>query len=770
MSGKTKLFTYCVAVLGLVQLVCLAPGFEITDQTRFFTYLSLAVLCSLLHARRPFFKLAFSASLPFLLLSIVELSPSETVAIGCAAALGQSLWCPRTRSSPGRVLLDLGILATIIAMAELTCRVLLPASLDNPAPRILVAAVALFVANTFPAAMEARLAGEKRMGVVWRELCLWTFPYYLVAAGAAAVLTVARSDLDWQTTLLILPAFYLAYRYYHVQRMRLQQEETHNEQIASLQRRTVECLAMAVESRESRQMRGHLRRVELYAVELGKELGLAGEQLTALETAAVLHDIGKLAVPERILAKPGKLTSQESARLTLHPLVGADIVEQIQFPYPVAPLIRAHHERWNGSGYPHGLRAAEIPLGARVLAVADTLDALTSDREYRRAISFEEAVRRIEAEAGHSYDPAVVKALRRRISSIEDLVKLRPEGFPMLVASAAGAGAHAPAASGLDSCEACLPAPSAHASGASETDLPALLLRLHSLVPHDAVAVFILRASLLTVRYAAGVNRSSLASLEVPVGEGMVGWVAGYGLPLVNGNPAVEPGYAGHPGDALEAALAVPLVGPQGLLGVLACYRRTRGSFTARDLGKLRDFSPRLCVALAAESGRRAFFETLRTELAMARRRNRSVGVLCSRLEGCRDRNGRCEPERRELLPEAVVQALRQGCRASDHVLRIADSELAMVLPGMSRHFLDQKAAMLSSAVSEAARRFSEGDLAVFIGGSSYPDDVDSPKHLLLIAERRMKRCEELQPSLASLNHLVGPASACPSLAPLTSR
>ena len=127
-----------------------------------------------------------------------------------------------------------------------------------------------------------------------------------------------------------------------------------------------------------------------------------------MKTAALLHDIGKLAVPEHILSKPGPLTPEEFQKIRAHPKVGADIVSSVPFPYPVAPLILSHHERWDGKGYPAGLKGEEIPLGARILSVVDYFDALMAERPYHKAMSFDAAVGLLQQEAGKGLDPAVV--------------------------------------------------------------------------------------------------------------------------------------------------------------------------------------------------------------------------------------------------------------------------------------------------------------------------------------------------------------------------
>src|SRR5205085_3166762 len=161
----------------------------------------------------------------------------------------------------------------------------------------------------------------------------------------------------------------------------------------------------------------------LYSLEIGKELGLPHEQLDALRAASMLHDIGKLAVPEHIISKPGKLTPAEFQKMKIHPVVGAEILERVSFPYPVVPIVRSHHEKWDGSGYPDGLSREQIPIGARILAAVDCFDALASDRQYRRALPLDEAMDKVVSQAGTSFDPAVVDVLQRRYRDLEARVR-----------------------------------------------------------------------------------------------------------------------------------------------------------------------------------------------------------------------------------------------------------------------------------------------------------------------------------------------------------
>ena len=220
---------------------------------------------------------------------------------------------------------------------------------------------------------------------------------------------------------------YRSYRLYlgrlEAEKERVEVEKRHVEQIASLNMRTIEALALAIEAKDHT-THTHLQRVRTYAIAVAKELNLPEGEIEALRAAALLHDIGKLAVPEQIINKPGKLTKEEFEKMKVHPLVGAEILERVAFPYPVAPIVRSHHERWDGTGYPEGLSGEEIPIGARILAAVDCLDALASHRQYRPALPLVEAMAKVKEKAGTWFDPQVVEILESRYVELERMAQM----------------------------------------------------------------------------------------------------------------------------------------------------------------------------------------------------------------------------------------------------------------------------------------------------------------------------------------------------------
>ncbi|HEV8040752.1 MAG TPA: HD domain-containing phosphohydrolase [Bryobacteraceae bacterium] len=675
-------------------------------------------------------------------------------------------------------MLGIGVAASAIATADFIYRSLVPNSVQNPTLRLLAASLTLFFANTFPVALASRGHPQPGLGQYWKDSYCWLVPYYLVSAAvASAANAAATGGVSLQTIVLVVPAVYLAYRYYRVQKSNLEMRAKTAENVAALHLRTIEGLALAVEAKDSLNTRGHLRRVRVYALAVGQDLGLKGDELEALQAGALLHDIGKLAVPEYILTKPGKLTPQEFAKMKVHPIVGAEIVEQVQFPYPVAPIVRAHHEKWDGSGYPFGLKGPDIPIGARILSAVDYLDALASDREYRRALPLDEAMKLVEAESGKALDPEVVNALGRRYRELEQSARAIDERGVTLSKNVVVERGRAPDA-GLD-LWALAGVPSGGgdyvrtiaAAGreqqmllaltqglGSSLDLDTILEHIESglrpLIPYQAMAIFVPQGDTLVMAYSTGEDKAMLCS-EVRAGEGLVGWVAQNQQPIVNGNPTVEQGPRAHFENGLNAALAVPLNRSNGLAGVLAYYRRELDAFDADQLRILTSVAPRIGTAienalkvreLHARANMdlitglptlRAMMQALDLELIRAKRQNQSLAVIVAQFYGLSSLPGVSNSDVDCGLREAA-RLLKTVCREYDHVARIGDDTFAMILPGMKRENLGDKVEKVHSAVlTSFALSITDGTIRFGTGCARYPDDADTSKPLLAIAEGR---------------------------------
>src|SRR5579864_5073424 len=422
-----------IAGMGLAAAACLAPAcwhWHSSDPLKFVCYLVAALLASSLKVSLPGIEGTLSVNFLFTLLGILELGLPETLVIGLAATLAQFYWRPVGKLKPIQLVYNLSQVTVSSAVAYAAYKLTATYVLHGPGPlALLVAAVTHYGCNTGATATIIGLTEDRPIFKVWTDLYLWSFPYYMVGAATAGLVHFLNAHIGWQSSLLVLPPIYLMYRSYRLYLGKLETEKQHAEQVSIIHLRTIEALALAIEAKD--QTTGdHLQRVRIYAMELAKDLRLSEDETEALKAASVLHDIGKLAVPEHIISKPGKLTPEEFEKMKVHPIVGAEILEQVNFPYPVAPIVLAHHEKWDGSGYPHGLAGDAIPIGARILSAVDCLDALASDRQYRKALPLDEAMAKVVSEAGSSFDPQVVNILHRRYVELEKLATEQPLQAP----------------------------------------------------------------------------------------------------------------------------------------------------------------------------------------------------------------------------------------------------------------------------------------------------------------------------------------------------
>ena len=251
---------------------------------------------------------------------------------------------------------------------------------------IVASALVYFLCNSVLIATVVALSTRQSLLRVWDQEYLWSAPNYFVGAFVAQVTVQGVHAWGYGSVALLVPLF-LTYRLYKVYLGRMDDERRHVRELSDMHVATVEALAMAIEAKDAT-ARSHVRRVQYYATELGRAIGLRDELIEGIRIAALLHDIGKLGVPDHLLAKSGPLTPEEFARVRRYPEIGAEIVAAVPFPYPVAPFIRHHHERWDGTGYPDALEGDLIPLGARIIAIAERFDALRSERPYRPPLSF----------------------------------------------------------------------------------------------------------------------------------------------------------------------------------------------------------------------------------------------------------------------------------------------------------------------------------------------------------------------------------------------
>ena len=784
MSIKAKLYIVLTALAGMTALKVGLDPWQSDDAVRFICYLMISTVASGCKVNLPGVTGTMSVNFLFILIGIVELRLPETMLIAWAATLFQSFWRSKTRPMPVQILFNVSNVAISTMAAYYAYHLTVSTPGFGLAVLLVLAACVYFVTNTFSVAMVISLTEGKRPGKVWRECYFWSFPYYMVGAAISGLLSVANRYMGWQTSLLIFPVIYWIYRSYRLYLGRLEDEKKHVEDMAGLHLRTIEALALAIEAKDDT-THGHLRRVEVYAVEIGKELGLSDSELQALRAAALLHDIGKLAVPEHIISKPGRLSAVEFEKMKIHPVVGAEILEKVEFPYPVAPIVRSHHEKWDGNGYPEGLAGENIPIGARILAAVDCLDALSTDRQYRRALPLVDAMAHVSSEAGSSFDPRVVEVLERRYEDLERIVKGEPAKTPRLwknikidkgIAPAAGfetfeklghqEGGRVDFLTSIAAArqEAQTLFELTHELGNSlslDETLSVLALRLKRMCPYDCVAIYVCRGTKLIPEYVNGENFHLFSSLEIPIGEGLSGWVAENKKPIVNGNPSVEPGYLNDVKlfSTLNSALAVPLEGLDGVVGVLTLYHGAKDAFTRDHLRILLAVTHKIALsienalryrqaetsavtdALTRLPNARSLFLHLDSEVARCKREGSPLSILVCDLDGFKQVNDRFGHLEGNKVLRTVAQGLQENCREYDYVARMGGDEFVVVMPGHPPDAVRAKVRLLSQIATQAGRLHCGEDLlSMSVGAAAFPEDGVDADQLLAAADRRMYR------------------------------
>jgi diguanylate cyclase (GGDEF)-like protein/putative nucleotidyltransferase with HDIG domain len=774
-SRRRRLFIGLVTVLGIATMVSSLA--QRPDQSwSLLVYAALGGLLSAIRIRQVLG--AASLGTLFVLLALQELNLASTILVGCTVIAGQIWSQPRMARTPAPVLFHLANMAIGIDIAYRIHHEPWISGGQN-AVSLAIAAAMLYGWLNLAASLDVALANQLKLTSVVRECTIRTFPQYLTGVFTAMLIPAASvaglPHLGW----LVVPGGLLAYSVYAAEQSREASNPIAAEDVKSLHLRTMEALAMVIEARDLTSA-GHLRRLQFYCGEIGAELKLSSKELEALRTAALLHDVGKLAVPEHILAKGGRLTREEFEAVKIHADVGAEIVESMRFPYPAAEIVRSHHERWNGSGYPRALKGEQIPIGARILGAVDTLDALLTEKPYRAALSIESAIDRLAAEAGVTFDPQVVDVLARRYAQWEEELTLfcpvtLRDDLHRLKEAFGPPRAEAPLSAGME--------PGDHPKFLSriaksreeaqtileitqelgkslqlDESLPGLVKRLQRLIPFDSCVIYLLNDKVLTPRYAAGESTSLLMSRHLTIGLGVVGSVAQNGRAILNGMLAED--FSNGPSTRrlpLSVGLAVPLIGSQATVGVLLLGRRGPQGFTEDHLRIAMAIHAKLGAALENavnyEKARlsastdfltglpnaRSLQLQLESELARCRRLNTTLTVLVTDLDGFKEVNDRFGHLDGNRVLQAVAKAMRHSCREYDYVARMGGDEFVFILPGLGDNDIPLKIAQLNRAVAEAGRSVvPESRIGLSVGEARYPEQGRSAEELLLDADQRM--------------------------------
>ena len=595
MGPAGRLYVISVITAGLVVTIQSAVSIALNPLPKEWLILvALTLLTGSFTVKIPSVSARISVSDAFVFASVLLFGPAAATVIVALDSFVISLWTKPSSRSSTRSLFNLAAVALAIwlaASAFFAAAGVSPGSIDRLLPlerhvwELFALASLYFLLNS--GFVAAALAFERRTNAVklWWENFPWFSLNYFGGVSVAALLVSYSRSVDLRAIAIILPLLLISYLTYRTSLGRIEDAKRHVDQVNDLYMSTIETLAMAVDAKDQI-THGHIRRVQTYAIELAQRLGMSDEQqLRALETAALLHDMGKLAIPEHILNKPGRLSEAEFTRMKRHADLGADLLSSIPFPYPVVPIVRYHHENWNGTGYPSGISGTDIPLGARILSVVDCFDALTSDRPYRPRLSAENAFDILQERRGTMYDPMVVDAFRAAYADIapkatkagEDarsMLSASDQASDYLLSAIRTGSDHSQVLEGLKSAQLRV--------DSLRTAIEVIGATLQQLTPATVVSFYRYDRDADVLVCEAGLgDQRRIQGLVIPVGQRISGWCAANERAACNSTAALDlVDIAQQFEPPLAATLSVPVKVGDELLGVLTGYSVTSGAFS----------------------------------------------------------------------------------------------------------------------------------------------------------------------------------------------
>ena len=740
--------------------------------------LTLLVIASgLLAVKVPSLSATLSISETFLFVSALYFGPDAAVATVALDGLALSLI--RRRSAMRQVAFNFAEPAVSMwaaahvyyALSGVAPLSIAPSSLAVVGPPALVLSAVYFVLNSALNALAVASDTWTSPLVIWRKYFVWVSLNYFGGASIAVLLAVNIAYTPgtgtfgvFSSILAIAPLVLVSYFTFKSSMGRLEDENRHLGDVNRLYLKVVETLAAAVDAKDQ-VTHGHICRVKTYALTLARTLGITdGQELRAIESAALLHDMGKLAIPEHILNKPGKLTPDEYERVKLHAPLGADMLSAVDFPYPVVPIVRHHHENWDGTGYPDHLSAEHIPIGARILSVVDCYDALRSHRPYRRALSPAEALEIIDERRGTMYDPTIVDAFKTIQADIEaEAVDAPlPEVLDRFAQAARELRRPEPAAEAVplemrvyatDMLLRLYDQLSTLGEGAGVEQTCETVSRYLLRLAPAGLVVFYRRVDAtdeVEAVFAGGFGEALVQDVRMPLGHGVSGWVAANGRSVINADSALDLGDRLQNLDPkFRSVLSVPLVVAKGGVGVVTLYSSQANAFreeqrqaielisrpVADAFSRALQIAPLPRDAMAATSptmpNGRALEALVASDAGLIGGGSRTLGVLCVRTIGSDDIMG----------PAAA--AVSAATRIADLIFKPTEDSLVVLMPdcdpGAGRIIMERIAAAVPPGVVPPPAL----DSPIRLAFACSPFDGASVRDLLATAQRRLDNWDE---------------------------
>jgi diguanylate cyclase (GGDEF)-like protein/putative nucleotidyltransferase with HDIG domain len=609
------------------------------------------------------------------------------------------------------------------------------------------------------------------VGTTWGESLPWATASYVAGTLMTCLAVKLISVITFYAFLISIPIAAIIYFTYKVYLDRVETSNRHAEQLADLHLRTIEALAIAIDAKDQ-VTHDHVHRVQIYSTGLARVFGLSDLEIEALKAGALLHDVGKLAVPDYILNKPGALTPAEFERMKVHTIVGAEILERVGFPYPVVPVVRHHHERWDGRGYPDGLSGDEIPITARILTIADSFDSMREDRQYRKALTREEALSLLKEGSGSVFDPYIVRAFLDQLEEFESEIRerrvepqvasfRRKPGEEMPFSPDSGPIAYEKIRSAHLEVLALYEIAQTIGTSLDLRDTFAVFSsRLLDIISYTTGILYLARQDSTEVEAAhvGGRNTERFRGKRIPSGAGITGWVVANRQPMHNCNPGLD-FEAMHldPGEAYRSATVVPLVKDGEALGALALYSVELEAYTADHARLMEEVAKLLSDAVANSMhhertevnaltdlltglpNARALRYRFEEEAHRARRHRDTFSLLLMDLDGFKAVNDRLGHQAGDQVLGQISMVLAQHVRSADFLGRYAGDEFVVVIQANAEEACDA-AGRMQRAIDTHAFGFNgvRLNIGISIGRASFGVDGESLDELLLAADRAM--------------------------------
>lgn len=623
---------------------------------------------------------------------------------------------------------------------------------------------------------------EHSLSELWKVNFSRTTISYVISISGAFLLHYLFLEFGLPFGFVILPMVVISHLAYQIHLKRLEQKTKEISEASRIHLATVEVLATAIDARDQVGV-GHVRRTQIYSVGIGEILGLSESEINALNAGALLHDIGKLAVPDHILNKPGRLTPAEMEKTKIHASVGASILDKVDFSYPVVPTVKYHHECWDGSGYPEGLKGNEIPLTARILSVADAFDTLRGARPYRAAVSREEARKFLINGAGTQFDPKIVDVFLRNLKKFETAIEEEKLSYNQESQTTDESFIYNHDANSKSYVEQIKRAnrevftlyelARIFSSSLNLAETFTLFAeKIGELVPFDTCIIYLSDESgnKATAVYTEGRNAAALLNRSVKPGEGATGYVLKKRQPVCNVNPGLDFSFCQLEFVQEYSAMAsLPLIADEKLLGAVSLYSCVLENYEDEHLRLLETVSRIASDAISksihhAETETKALTDPMTSlpnarslqiqfekEIARADRNGSRFQILMLDLDGFKAVNDTFGHKVGDKLLRELSKVMRGQLRDYDFLSRYAGDEFVAIIPETDEISVEELSHRIEKSVNDFVLPVGDGKFArvgISIGAASYPSNGDTLDQIIIAADKAMYNVKALRKQL----------------------